>query len=32
MKFDVKKAQYDIRMHVPNQDDDVATTYSVIAE
>jgi len=32
MKFDVKKAQYDIRMHVPNQDDDVATTYTVIAE
>jgi|DEB0MinimDraft_10_1074344.scaffolds.fasta_scaffold05735_6 hypothetical protein len=32
MKFDIKAAQYDMKMHVPNQDDDVLSTYRVIAE
>lgn len=32
MKFDVKASQYDIRMHIPNQDDDVLTTYKVVAK
>lgn len=32
LKFDVKAGQYDIRMHTPNQDDDVLSTYKVIAE
>ena len=32
MKYDVKYAEYDIRMHIPNQDDDVDTTYNVLLE
>lgn len=28
--YDVKRAQYNIRMHLPNQDDDVGSTYNVI--
>ena len=32
IKFDVKAAIYDIQMHVPNQDDDIDSTYEVIIE
>ena len=32
MKYDVKASEYSIRMHVPNQDDDVGSTYNVIVE
>lgn len=32
IKFDVKAAQYDLRMHVPNQDDDVGSVYEVVLE
>ena len=32
MKYDVKASEYSIRMHVPNQDDDLASTYNVIVE
>jgi frataxin-like iron-binding protein CyaY len=32
MKFDVKKAEYQLRMHLPNQDDDTGTTYNVHIE
>jgi len=32
MKFDVKAAEYDITMHVPNQDDDVGSTYKTLFE
>lgn len=32
MTFNVKKGNYQIRMHVPNQDDDYLTTYKSIAE
>jgi len=32
MKYDIKNSQYQIRMHVPNQDDDVDSTYNVIIE
>ena len=32
MKYDVKGAEYSIRMHLPNQDDDVGSTYNVFVE
>ena len=32
VKYDVKASQYDLRMHVPNQDDDVGSIYEVILE
>lgn len=32
MKYDVKASEYSIRMHTPNQDDDVGSTYNVIIE
>ena len=32
MKYDVKASEYQIRMHVPNQDDDVGSTYNVYVE
>jgi len=32
MKYDIKASEYSIRMHVPNQDDDVGSTYNVIVE
>ena len=32
LKFNVKEAIYDIKMHVPNQDDDVDSSYEVIIE
>jgi len=32
MTFNVKRGDYQIRMHVPNQDDDYPTTYKSIAE
>jgi hypothetical protein len=32
MKYNVKGAEYSIRMHVPNQDDDTGSTYNVIIE
>ena len=30
MKYDVKASEYDMKMHLPNQDDDVGTTFNVI--
>jgi len=32
MNFDVKKAEYRVRLHTPNQDDDATSTYRSIAE
>jgi hypothetical protein len=32
MRFDVKAAEYEIKMHIPNQDDDALSTYKSIAE
>ena len=32
MKFDVKNATYEIRMHLPNQDNDALSTFKSIAE
>ena len=32
LKFNVKAAIYDIKMHVPNQDDDVESSYQVTIE
>lgn len=32
MKYDVKNSEYQVRMHVPNQDDDVGSTYNVYVE
>jgi hypothetical protein len=32
MVFDVKAAEYDIKMHIPNQDDDAPSIYKSIAE
>ena len=32
MTFNIKAAEYDIKMHIPNQDDDALSTYKTIAE
>lgn len=32
MKYDIKASEYQIRMHIPNQDDDIGSTYNVIVE
>lgn len=32
MKYNVKDAEYSIRMHVPNQDDDLGSSYNVFIE
>ena len=30
--YDVKAAEYDLRIHLPNQDDDIGTTFNVIQQ
>ena len=32
MIFNIKAAEYDVKMHIPNQDDDALSTYKTIAE